>query len=209
MTRPAPTDGDPAVLPRRPDVTTPQLLRDDPHWYKDAIIYQLHVKAFNDSTNDGMGDFLGLTEKLDYIADLGVTAIWLLPFYPSPLRDDGYDIADYLSVHPSYGDLDQFKTLVAEAAISTQELELQRGAYVNVTLPPKQSTVLSIEPIKTAAPIAPKQLGHAYQQVGNNIQQVRHDLPDAFGVHGAQVDPEDLRAERPGELADLHQNVPG
>ncbi len=67
----------------------------DELWYKDAIIYQLHVKAFADSNNDGIGDFAGLTEKLDYLQDLGVTALWLLPFYPSPGRDDGYDIADY------------------------------------------------------------------------------------------------------------------
>jgi maltose alpha-D-glucosyltransferase/alpha-amylase len=93
----------------------PQLLRDDPHWYKDAIIYQLHVKAFHDSTNDGMGDFAGLTERLDYIADLGVTAIWLLPFYPSPLRDDGYDIAEYTKVHSDYGTLREFRSFVREA----------------------------------------------------------------------------------------------
>jgi len=84
-------------------------------WYKDAIIYELHVKAFLDSNGDGSGDFAGLVEKLDYIADLGVTAIWLLPFYPSPLRDDGYDIADYTSVHPAYGTLRQFRTFVREA----------------------------------------------------------------------------------------------
>jgi maltose alpha-D-glucosyltransferase / alpha-amylase len=84
-------------------------------WYKDAIIYQLHVKAFSDSNGDGVGDFAGLVQRLDYIQELGVNTLWLLPFYPSPLRDDGYDIADYLSVHPSYGDLDQFKTFVAEA----------------------------------------------------------------------------------------------
>ncbi len=93
----------------------PQLLRDDPHWYKDAIIYQLHVKAFSDSSGDGMGDFIGLTEKLDYIADLGVTAVWLLPFYPSPLRDDGYDIADFTQVHPDYGTLRDFRIFVREA----------------------------------------------------------------------------------------------
>src|SRR4051794_13558775 len=75
-------------------------------WYKDAIIYQLHVRAFNDSNNDGIGDFRGMTERLDYIQDLGVTAIWMLPFFPSPLKDDGYDIADYRSVHPQYGTLD-------------------------------------------------------------------------------------------------------
>src|SRR5262249_45999324 len=75
----------------------------DPLWYKDAIIYQLHVKAFYDSNGDGIGDFRGLTEKLDYIKDLGVNTIWLLPFYPSPLRDDGYDISDYHGIHPDYG----------------------------------------------------------------------------------------------------------
>jgi maltose alpha-D-glucosyltransferase / alpha-amylase len=101
--------------PRRPDAGAPQLLRDDPHWYKDAIVYQLHVKAFNDSSGDGMGDFAGLTEKLDYVADLGVTAIWLLPFYPSPLKDDGYDIADYTRVHPDYGTLRDFRVFVREA----------------------------------------------------------------------------------------------
>ena len=83
-----------------------QPLPPDPSWHHDAIIYQLHVKAFRDSNRDGYGDFRGLLEKLDYIADLGVTAVWLLPFYPSPLKDDGYDIADYCGVHPSYGSLD-------------------------------------------------------------------------------------------------------
>ena len=78
-------------------------------WYKDAIIYQTHIKAFFDSNNDGIGDFAGLTAKLDYIKDLGVSAIWLLPFYPSPLRDDGYDIADYTNVNPSYGTMDDFQ----------------------------------------------------------------------------------------------------
>jgi maltose alpha-D-glucosyltransferase/alpha-amylase len=99
----------------RPDAGAPQLLRDDPEWYRDAIIYQLHVKAFHDSTDDGMGDFLGLTSRLDYIADLGVTAIWLLPFYPSPLKDDGYDIAEYTRVHPDYGSLRDFRMFVREA----------------------------------------------------------------------------------------------
>ena len=90
-------------------------LSDDPLWFKDAVIYQLHVKAFRDSNADGVGDFKGLTEKLDYLQDLGVTAVWLLPFYPSPLRDDGYDIADYQGVHPDYGTLRQFKRFVQEA----------------------------------------------------------------------------------------------
>jgi maltose alpha-D-glucosyltransferase/alpha-amylase len=87
----------------------------DPLWYKDALIYELHVRAFFDSNADGSGDFRGLTQKLDYLADLGVTALWLLPFYPSPLRDDGYDIADYTRVHADYGTLGDFKVFVKQA----------------------------------------------------------------------------------------------
>jgi len=90
-------------------------LGDDRLWYKDAVIYQLHVKAFADSSGDGIGDFIGLTGKLDYIASLGVTAIWLMPFYPSPLRDDGYDIADYSDIHPAYGARADFRTFVRAA----------------------------------------------------------------------------------------------
>ena len=84
-------------------------------WYKDAVIYELHVRAFFDSTNDGVGDFAGLTSKLDYLHDLGVTCLWLLPFYPSPLKDDGYDIANYEGIHPSYGTMKDFKTFLREA----------------------------------------------------------------------------------------------
>jgi maltose alpha-D-glucosyltransferase/alpha-amylase len=87
----------------------------DPLWYKDAIIYELHIKTFCDSDGDGMGDFRGLIEKLDYLQELGVTAIWLLPFYPSPLRDDGYDIADYFDVNPNFGTLDDFRALLDAA----------------------------------------------------------------------------------------------
>jgi maltose alpha-D-glucosyltransferase/alpha-amylase len=90
-------------------------LEDDPLWYKDAIIYELHVRAFFDSNDDGIGDFAGLTQKLDYLQDLGITAVWLLPFYPSPLKDDGYDTADYMNVHPSYGTLPDFKAFLREA----------------------------------------------------------------------------------------------
>ncbi|HXV08536.1 MAG TPA: maltose alpha-D-glucosyltransferase, partial [Burkholderiales bacterium] len=86
-----------------------------PLWFKDAVIYEVHVRAFCDSNGDGIGDFPGLIQKLDYIQDLGVNAIWLLPFYPSPLRDDGYDIADYHDVHPDYGTLQDFRTFVHEA----------------------------------------------------------------------------------------------
>ncbi len=88
---------------------------DAPLWYKDAIIYQLHVKAYQDSNDDGLGDFRGLTSRLDYIQDLGVNTLWLLPFYPSPMRDDGYDIADYRDIHPPYGSRRDFRTFVREA----------------------------------------------------------------------------------------------
>jgi len=109
------------------DVRTPEKLRQrqrrassvsigpEPQWYKDAVIYQLHVKAFQDSTGNGIGDFTGLMQRLDYIQDLGATAVWLLPFYPSPLRDDGYDIADYRKVNDSYGTMGEFRRFVKEA----------------------------------------------------------------------------------------------
>jgi maltose alpha-D-glucosyltransferase / alpha-amylase len=93
----------------------PEGVGEDPLWYKDAIIYELHVRAFFDGTGDGKGDFRGLTAKLDYLRDLGVTAIWLLPFYPSPGKDDGYDIADYTSVNPDYGSLRDVRTFIREA----------------------------------------------------------------------------------------------
>jgi maltose alpha-D-glucosyltransferase/alpha-amylase len=87
----------------------------DPLWYKDAVVYELHVRAFFDSTADGVGDFHGLAQKLDYLEDLGITAIWLLPFYPSPLKDDGYDIADYTRIHPAYGGMRDFREFLREA----------------------------------------------------------------------------------------------
>src|SRR4029079_13296880 len=87
----------------------------DPLWYKDAVVYEVHVRAFQDGNGDGIGDFAGLLSRLDYLQDLGVTALWLLPFYPSPLRDDGYDTADYTDVHPDYGTLQDFKAFLKEA----------------------------------------------------------------------------------------------
>ena len=84
-------------------------------WYEDAVIYELHVRAFADSDGDGIGDFVGLTQNLDYLQDLGVTAIWLLPFYPSPMRDEGYDISDYRGINPAYGTLRQFRRFLDEA----------------------------------------------------------------------------------------------
>jgi len=95
--------------------STEPLLEANPSWYRDAIIYQVHIKAFCDSSGNGIGDFRGLLSKLDYLQNLGVTAIWLLPFYPSPLRDDGYDIADYKSVNPDYNTLKDFKEFLTEA----------------------------------------------------------------------------------------------
>jgi maltose alpha-D-glucosyltransferase / alpha-amylase len=89
--------------------------RTDKLWYRDAVIYQLHVKSFFDSDNNGVGDFRGLTQKLDYVRDLGATAIWVMPFYPSPLRDDGYDISDYRGINPSYGTMRDFRIFVREA----------------------------------------------------------------------------------------------
>ncbi|MGC8489399.1 MAG: maltose alpha-D-glucosyltransferase, partial [Clostridia bacterium] len=90
-------------------------VREQADWYREAIIYEVHVRTFFDSDGDGVGDFRGLTEKLPYLKDLGITAIWLLPFYPSPLRDDGYDIADYTSVHPHYGTLRDFRRFLRQA----------------------------------------------------------------------------------------------
>src|SRR5258708_346331 len=103
----------------------------DPLWYKDAVIYELHVRAFFDSNNDGVGDFAGLLQKLDYLQDLGVTCIWLLPFFPSPLRDDGYDIADYVNVNPSYGTLDDFKAFLAAA--HERDLQVMIELVINHT----------------------------------------------------------------------------
>jgi maltose alpha-D-glucosyltransferase/alpha-amylase len=100
-------------------------------WYHDAIIYEVHVRAFRDEDGDGIGDFRGLTTKLDYLRDLGVTALWLLPFYPSPLRDDGYDIADYRSIHPSYGTMRDFRRFLRAA--HERELKVITELVINHT----------------------------------------------------------------------------
>jgi maltose alpha-D-glucosyltransferase / alpha-amylase len=97
------------------DIKVEPKLESDELWFKDAIIYQLHVKAFADSNNDGIGDFAGLTEKLDYLKDVGVTALWLLPFYSSPGRDDGYDISDYRTINPDFGTMADFRRFMQEA----------------------------------------------------------------------------------------------
>jgi maltose alpha-D-glucosyltransferase / alpha-amylase len=103
----------------------------DPLWFKDAIIYELHVKAFADSNADGIGDFQGLIGKLDYLQSLGITCIWLLPFFPSPLRDDGYDIANYMNVHPSYGTLDDFRAFLSAA--NERDLQVMIELVINHT----------------------------------------------------------------------------
>jgi len=105
----------PSIVSQPQPESSALLLQDENLWYKDAVMYQLHVRTFCDSNADGIGDFRGLTSKLDYLQELGINAIWVLPFYPSPLRDDGYDIADYTSVHPSYGTLQDFKDFLAAA----------------------------------------------------------------------------------------------
>ena len=98
-----------------PEIKVEPQVESDELWFKDAIIYQLHVKAFADSNSDGIGDFAGLTSKLDYLEDLGVTALWLLPFYPSPGRDDGYDISDYRHINPDFGTMQDFRRFMQEA----------------------------------------------------------------------------------------------
>ncbi|UWQ21749.1 maltose alpha-D-glucosyltransferase [Jannaschia sp. W003] len=98
-----------------PEIAPQEAKFDRPDWFKDAVIYQCHVKAYQDSNGDGIGDFKGLMGRLDHIQSLGATALWLLPFYPSPLRDDGYDIAEFKAVNPQYGDMDDFQRLVDEA----------------------------------------------------------------------------------------------
>jgi maltose alpha-D-glucosyltransferase/alpha-amylase len=102
-------------MPRGKSQSMKSRLEDTPAWYKDAVVYELHVKAFFDSNGDGVGDLKGLIRRLDYLHELGITAIWLLPFYPSPLRDDGYDIADYRDIHEAYGSLQDFKELLRQA----------------------------------------------------------------------------------------------
>src|SRR5215510_14659959 len=91
---------------------TPTALDNDSLWYKDAIIYQLHIKSYRDSNGDGFGDFRGLIQKLDYIHQLGANTIWLLPFYPSPLKDDGYDIASYEEINPTFGTVNDFRAFM-------------------------------------------------------------------------------------------------
>ena len=120
----------------------------DAHWYKDVVVYQLHVKSFFDANNDGTGDFPGLTAKLDYLRDLGVDAIWLMPFYPSPQRDDGYDIADYRGINPQYGTTADFDWHNAVITLQQRELAISAQPPVLETHPHGQKQGL-LDPVKT------------------------------------------------------------
>ncbi|HSY69899.1 MAG TPA: maltose alpha-D-glucosyltransferase [Edaphobacter sp.] len=134
----------------------------DPLWYKDAIIYEIHVRAFMDSNADGIGDFPGLLSKLDYLQDLGVTCLWLLPFFPSPLRDDGYDIADYVDVNPSYGTLNDFKQVLDAAH--------QRGMQVMIELVINHTS--DQHPWFRAARLAPKDSPERHMYVWSDTDKL-------------------------------------
>ena len=144
---------------------------DDPLWYKDAIIYELRTRSFYDSNGDGIGDLGGLAAKLDYIKDLGVTAIWLLPLCPSPGKDDGYDIADYMDVHPDVGTLADLRHVISEAR--------RRGIRV--------ITELVIEPHVGPAPVVPARAPRAARQPGARLLRLeRHARALPRGAHHLQ-----------------------
>ena len=130
-------------------------LEDDALWFKDAVIYQVHVKSFFDANDDGIGDFKGLAQKIDYIKNLGATCIWLLPFYPSPLRDDGYDIADYRGVNPAYGTLRDFRpSLLGKFNTLVQILGLT-VVLVEQVWPSVDAVLLRVVLLKAIAWLAP------------------------------------------------------
>src|SRR5215510_5326513 len=139
----------------------------DPLWYKDAIIYETHVKAFFDANGDGIGDFAGLVEKLDYLEQLGITCLWLLPFFPSPLRDDGYDVADYRGVHPSYGTLADFQRLVEEAH--------RRGIAVLIELVVNHTSDQHpwFQRARRAPPGSPERDYYVWSETGHEFEEAR------------------------------------
>ncbi len=145
----------------------------DPLWFKDAIIYELHVRAFFDSNGDGIGDFPGLTQKLDYLQDLGVTCLWLLPFFPSPLRDDGYDISDYMNVHPIYGTIDDFRVFLEAAH--------ERGLQVMIELVMNHTS--DQHPWFQAARNAPPGSPERDFYVWSDTDQIYRGCPDHFYRH--------------------------
>jgi maltose alpha-D-glucosyltransferase / alpha-amylase len=136
-------------------------------WYKDAIIYEAHVRAFSDSNGDGIGDFPGLTSKLDYLQGLGINALWLLPFYPSPLRDDGYDIADYENIHPSYGTIQDFERFMDEAH--------KRGIRVITELVVNHTSDQHpwFQAARRAAPGSPEREFYVWSETNQKYQGVR------------------------------------
>ncbi len=142
----------------------------DPLWYKDAIIYELHVRAFQDSNGDGIGDFPGLVSRLDYLQELGVTCLWLLPFFPSPLKDDGYDIANYVDVNPSYGTLEDFKRFLAAAH--------QRNMQVLVELVINHTS--DQHPWFKASRLAPPGSPERNFYVWSDTDQIYKDVPIIF-----------------------------
>jgi maltose alpha-D-glucosyltransferase / alpha-amylase len=153
--------------PRR-SVSVPVVgLAPDPLWYKTAIIYEVHVRAFGDSNGDGIGDFPGLTERLDYLQDLGVTALWLLPFYPSPLRDGGYDIADYTDINPVYGTMDEFQRFLDEAH--------QRGLRVitELVLNHTSSEHVWFQRARAAAPGSPERDFYVWSDTADRYPETR------------------------------------
>jgi maltose alpha-D-glucosyltransferase / alpha-amylase len=139
----------------------------DPVWFKDAIIYELHVKAFADSNADGIGDFQGLLQKLDYLQNLGITCIWLLPFFPSPQRDDGYDISDYLNVNPSYGTMDDFKAFIAAA--HERELQVMIELVINHT----SDQHPWFQAARTAPPGSPEREFYVWSDTDQKYQDAR------------------------------------
>src|SRR5262245_22938506 len=139
----------------------------DPLWYKDAIIYELHVKAFFDSRNRGVGDFAGLIQKLDYLQDLGVTCLWLLPFFPSPLKDDGYDISDYVSVHPSYGTMEDFQAFLKAA--HDRNLQVMIELVMNHT----SDQHPWFEAARNALPVSPQRDFYVWSDTDQKYRDVR------------------------------------
>ena len=142
-------------------------------WHREAVIYQAHVRAFFDSNGDGIGDFPGLTSRLDHIADLGATAVWLLPFYPSPLRDDGYDISDYKAVNPVYGTLDDFRAFVAAAHA--------RGLRVIIELVVNHTSDQHpwFQRARRAPPGSPERDFYVWSDTGQELAEARIHFPEA------------------------------
>ncbi len=162
-------------MTRKPRAAAP----DDPLWYKDAVIYELHVRAFADSDGDGIGDFRGLTGKLDYLQDLGVTALWLLPFYPSPLQDDGYDIADYTHRPPELRHARGLQDLPARGAPPRPARDHRAGDQPHLRPAPL---------VPARPPRPPGQRGARLLRVERRPHEVRRDAHHLQGLRDQQLD---------------------